>query len=127
MTTIVSPEELLDQVTELINSKDINSLIHLYETEASFVEQSGKLINGRENIRLKLLEFLEMNGKLRTSIRKSIQSGNIALIYSDWTFTGSSSDGPSIDLCGTSVNIVRKQSDNSWQIVIDDPWAIVQT
>ncbi len=127
MTAIVSPEELLDQVTELINSKDVNSLIQLYETEASFVEQSCKLIKGRENIRLKLLEFLEMNGKLRTSIRKSIQSGNIALIYSVWTFTGSSSDGSAIDLSGTSVNIVRKQSDNSWQIVIDDPWGIVQT
>jgi ketosteroid isomerase-like protein len=127
MTAIVSPEELFDQVTELINSKDINSLIQLYEMEASFVEQSGKLIKGRENIRLKLLEFLEMNGKLRTSIIKSIQSGNIALIYSDWTFTGSSSDASAIDLSGTSVNIVRKQSDNSWQIVIDDPWGIVQT
>jgi len=127
MTTISSPEELLDQVTELINSKDIQSLIQLYETEASFVEQSGKLINGRENIRIKLIEFLEMKGKLKTNIRKSIHSDNIALVYSEWMFTGSFSDGSAIDLSGTSVNIVRKQSDNSWQIVIDDPWGIVHT
>ena len=83
---IKTPEELLDRVTESINNKDLDSFASLYEPDASFIDESGENINGREKIREKMKEFMDMNGKLENSLKKIIPAGNIVLAYSDWTF-----------------------------------------
>ena len=121
-----SPEELLNQVTALINQKDLGSIVELYEPEASFIDQSGENINGRENIRKKLKGFLEMNGKLESVVKKIFPAGNIVLAYSDWTFNALGPDDTSIKLGGTALDVIRRQSDDTWLVVIDNPWGIEQ-
>ncbi|WP_458743243.1 YybH family protein [Candidatus Nitrosocosmicus sp. T] len=121
---INTPEELLNLVTEYLNSKDLDSLVSLYESEASFIDESGENINGIEKIREKMKGFMDMNGKLESTIRKIIPAGNIVLAYSDWTFKASAPDGTPINLGGTAIDVLRKQSDNSWLVVIDNPWGI---
>jgi ketosteroid isomerase-like protein len=119
-----TPEELLNLVTEYLNSKDLDSLVSLYESEASFIDESGENINGIEKIREKMKGFMDMNGKLESTIRKIIPAGNIGLAYSDWTFKASGPDVTPINLGGTAIDVLRKQSDNSWLVVIDNPWGI---
>jgi ketosteroid isomerase-like protein len=119
-----TPEELLNLVTEYLNSKDLDSLVSLYELEASFIDESGENINGIEKIREKMKGFMDMNGKLESNVRKIIPAGNIVLAYSDWTFKASGPDGTPINLGGTAIDVLRKQSDNSWLVVIDNPWGI---
>jgi uncharacterized protein (TIGR02246 family) len=121
---INSPEELLDRVTESINNKDLNSFASLYEPEASFIDESGENINGREKMREKMKEYMAMNGKLESSITKIVPAGNIALAYSNWTFKASGPDGAPVSLAGTAIDVLRKQSDNSWLIVINNPWGL---
>lgn len=121
---ISTPEELLRQVTESINNKDLETFVSLYEPEASFIDESGENINGTEKIREKMKSFMDMNGKLESSMRKTISAGNIVLAYSDWTFKASGPDGTPVNLGGTAIDVLRKQSDNSWLVVIDNPWGI---
>ncbi|HKU83161.1 MAG TPA: nuclear transport factor 2 family protein [Candidatus Nitrosocosmicus sp.] len=121
---INTPEELLNRVTESINNKDLDSFILLYEPEASFIDESGENINGTEKIREKIKGYMDMNGKLESTIRKIIPAGNIVLAYSDWTFKASGPDGNSVNLGGTAIDVLRKQSDNSWLVIIDNPWGI---
>lgn len=122
--SINTPEELLGRVTESINNKDLNALVSLYEPEASFVDESGENINGTEKIREMMKGFMEMNGKLESTLKKIIHAGNIVLAYSDWTFKASGPDGTPFNLGGTAIDVLRKQSDNSWLVVIDNPWGI---
>ena len=121
---INTPEELLNRVTECMNSKDLDTFVSLYEPEGSFIDESGENINGHEKIREKIKGFMDMNGKLENTIRKIIPAGNIVLSYSDWTFKASGSNGTPINLSGTAIDVLKKQSDNSWLIVIDNPWGI---
>ena len=121
---INTPKELLDLVTEYINKKDMDAFLSLYEQEASFIDESGENINGIEKIREKIKEYMNMNGKLESTVSKIIPAGNIVLAYSDWTFKASGPDGSPVNLGGTAIDVLRKQSDNTWLVVIDNPWGI---
>ena len=63
-----------------------------------------------------------MNGKLENTVRRIIPAGNVVLAYSDWTFKASGPDGSPVNLSGTAIDVLRKKSDDSWLIVIDNPW-----
>ena len=121
---INTPEKLLNLVTEYINNKDIDAFVSLYEQDASFIDESGENINGKEKIREKMKGYMDMNGKSESTIRKIIHTGNIVLAYRDWAYAASGPDGTPINLGGTAIDILRKQSDNSWLRVIDSPWGI---
>ena len=79
MTNNTLPGEILNQVSELINKKDLNSLVELNEPDVSFINQSGTSFNGREKIREIYKGFLDMNGKLESKLRKTIPADNIVL------------------------------------------------
>ena len=121
---INTPEELLNRVAECMNNKDLDAFVSLYEPEGSFIDETGANFNGHERIREKIKGYMDMNGKLENNVRRIIPAGNIVLAYSDWTFKASGPDGSPINLGGTAVDVLRKQSDNSWLIVIDNPWGI---
>lgn len=126
MTINTLPEELLNEFSELINSKDLDSLVQLYEPDARFIDKSGISINGRDEIRERLKGFLDMNGRIEFKVRKTIPAGDIVLAYSDWTFTAYSPDGSPINLSGAAIDVLRKQSDNTWLVLIDSPWGIAR-
>lgn len=118
------PEKLLNQFSEFTNSKDLDSLVKLYEPDACFTDKSGTNIIGREKIRERLKGFLDMNGKLGLKVRKIIPAGDIVLAYSNWTFVASGPDGSPINLSGKAIDVLRKQPDNTWRVLIDSPWGI---
>jgi uncharacterized protein (TIGR02246 family) len=121
---INTPEELLNRVAECMNSKDLDAFVSLYEPEGSFIDESGENFNGTERIRGKIKGFMDMNGKLENTVRRIIPAGDITLAYSNWTFKASDPDGSPVNLSGTAIDVLRKQSDDSWLIVIDNPWGI---
>jgi ketosteroid isomerase-like protein len=119
---INTPEELLNRVTECMNNKDLNAFVSLYEPEGSFIDESGENFNGTERIQEKIKGYMDMDGKLENTVRRIIHAGNVVLAYSDWTFKASGPDGSPVSLSGTAIDVLRKQSDDSWLIVIDNPW-----
>jgi ketosteroid isomerase-like protein len=119
-----TPEELLNRVTECMNNRDLDSFVSLYESQGSFIDESGENFNGPDRIGEKIKGYMDMNGKLESTVRKIIPAGDTVLAYSDWTFKASGPDGTSINLGGTAIDVLRKQSDNTWLIVIDNPWGI---
>ncbi len=121
---INTPEELLNRVTECMNNKDLNAFVSLYEPEGSFVDESGENFNGTERIQEKIKGYMDMNGKLESTVRRVIPAGNVVLAYSDWKLKASGPDGSPVNLSGTAIDVLRKQSDESWLIVIDNPWGI---
>ena len=121
---INTPEELLNRVTECMNNKDLNAFVSLYEPGGSFIDEAGENFNGAERIREKIKGYMDMNGKLENTVRRIIPAGNVVLAYSEWTFKASGPNGSPVNLGGTAVDVLRKQSDESWLIVIDNPWKI---
>ena len=118
----MTPKELLASYVAGFNAGNVNSLIMMYESDACFVSQPGHIINGLENIRQGLQSFIEMNGKLDTKVKGVIQTSDIALVNTEWSFNGTGPDGKVVTITGKATDVLRRQSDDNWRILIDNPW-----
>jgi ketosteroid isomerase-like protein len=94
----------------------------MYETDACFVVQPGQIIYGLKNIRQSLQDFIAMNGNLESQVKGVIQTSNLVLVNTLWSFRGMGPDGRPVNISGRATDLLRQQSDGSWRIVIDNPW-----
>ena len=122
MSKNLAPENFLKSFAGELNKGNLSYLLSLYETDACIVSQSGEIIKGQENIRQILQEFINMKGKLETSVKNVFNTSDIALVISEWSFSGIGPDGKAISLRGRATDVLRQQSDRTWRIVIDNPW-----
>ena len=118
----LTPEEVLRSVTECINSGNLDSLMMLYESDACFASQPGQFIKGREGIRQSLQGFIDIQGKLESKIKRVFQASDLALVISEWSFSGTGPDGQPVNLASTATDVLRQQPDGTWRVIIDNPW-----
>ena len=122
MSGKMTPEEVLNSVTEGINAGDLNSLMTLYEPLACFASQPGQLAKNPDGIRESLRSFIDMNGKLDLKVKRVLRASDLALVTSEWSFSGTGSDGKHVDITAKSADVLRQQPDGTWRFVIDNPW-----
>lgn len=94
----------------------------LYESDACFASQPGQFIKGREGIRQSIQEFVDMHGKLESKIKRVFQTSDLALVISEWSFSGTGPDGNPVNLASIATDVLRQQSDGTWRVIIDNPW-----
>jgi uncharacterized protein (TIGR02246 family) len=122
MSKKMTPEEVLNSVTEGINSGDLDSLMTLYEADACFVTQPGQLAKSPESVRQSLRNFIDSKGKLDLKVKRILQASDLALVTTKWSFSGTGPDGNPVNMAAKSVDVLRLQSDGTWRFVIDNPW-----
>lgn len=117
-----SPEETHRLWTQHFNAGALDNLLELYEQNALFVSQPGQTVSGRDAVREVLQGFLGLEPKFQLQFQKALQSGDLALVFSRWTLTGTAPDGGELSLTGQTSDVVRQQADGSWLFVIDNPF-----
>jgi ketosteroid isomerase-like protein len=122
MSGKMTPEEVLNSIVEGINAGDLDSLMTLYEPLACFASQPGDLAKSPDNIRGSLRGFIDMNGKLDLKVKRVLKASDLALVISEWSFSGTGSDGKRVDITSKSADVLHQQPDGSWRFVIDNPW-----
>jgi len=122
MTGKMTPEEVLNSVTEGINAGDLDSLVTLYEPHACFASQPGQPAKNPDGIRESLRGFIDMNGKLDLKVKKVLKASDLALVTTEWSFNGTGSNGKRVDMTAKSADVLRQQPDGTWLFVIDNPW-----
>ncbi len=118
----MTPKEFLKSYVEKFNAKNVSSLIDMYETDACFQVQPGQVVKGIENIRQSLQGFIDLKGNLQSNVKGVIQASNLALVNTEWLFSGTGPDGKPLNIGGKAIDVLRQQSDGTWRIVIDNPW-----
>jgi uncharacterized protein (TIGR02246 family) len=118
----MTPEEVLNSVTEGINARDLDSLMTLYEPLACFASQPGQLAKSPDGIRQSLRNFIDMNGKLELKVKRVLKANDLALVTIEWSFNGTDSDGKHVHMSAKSADVLRQQPDGTWRFVIDNPW-----
>ena len=63
-----------------------------------------------------------MKGTLDLKVKRVLETGGLALVAGDWSFTGTGPDGTPVTLTGHNADVLRHQADGSWRFVIDNPW-----
>ena len=119
---ITTPEGVLDAIVEGINSGNLESLKTLYEAEACFATQPGQLAKSPEAISESLRSFIDLNGKLDLKVKRVLNASDLALVTTEWSFSGTGPDGKPVNLSAKSADVLRQQSDGTWRFVIDNPW-----
>jgi uncharacterized protein (TIGR02246 family) len=116
-----TPEGVIRIFADRLNEGDVEGALQLYEPGASFVAEPGTTVTGREGIRKALERFAALRPTLTGDIQGVREGGDVALVLNRWHLMGEGPDGP-VEMSGTSVDVLRRQPDGSWRVVIDDPW-----
>ena len=117
-----TPAQVLRSIVEGINTGNLEALMTLYEDEAAFATQPGSLAHGLQGIRQGLAAFIAMNGTLDLKLTKVLEANGLALAIGVWSFEGTGPDGQPVRLTGQNADVLRRQPDGSWRLVIDNPW-----
>jgi uncharacterized protein (TIGR02246 family) len=117
-----TPEEVPQLWVENINAGDVDGLVALYEPDATLVAQPGEVVVGIAAIQEVLSELVALRATHNLEGQKVLQTGDIALSFTDWALAGTGSDGEPIEMAAQSSDVLRRQPDGSWRFVIDNPW-----
>jgi uncharacterized protein (TIGR02246 family) len=110
------PEEWPVLFERHLDAGDLDAITALYEPGASFVPKAGDTITGRDGIRLALSELIESKARLRGKVVKSVVSGDVAVLYTDWHGTVAGTEQHS-----RAIEVLRRQPDGAWLLVVGDP------
>jgi uncharacterized protein (TIGR02246 family) len=122
MSKKMTPGEVLNSVVKGINAGDLDSLMTLYEADACFATQPGQLAKSPESISQSLRNFINMNGKLDLKVKRVLQASDLALVITEWSFSGTGTDGIPVNMAARSSDVLRQQANGAWRFVIDNPW-----
>jgi uncharacterized protein (TIGR02246 family) len=119
---VSTPIDAVNQLAQALNRGDIEAALALYEPNAVLVAQPGQLARGSTELRLALGRFIELKPTLRSEAQNVVEIGDIALYISRWTLRGTDPSGQVVTMEGESSDILRRQRDGRWLIVVDNPW-----
>lgn len=116
-----TPEELMSQFGQYVARRALDQLVALYEPDALFVPQPGIVHRGRDAIRGALAGMLELSPHLQTRVTEVHHVGETALVIVEWTLRGAAPDGSAVTQSGSSADVLRRQADGTWRVLIDHP------
>ncbi len=115
------PEDLHRRYVEAFNSGNAEPLLDLYEPCASLAPHPDTVVSGHAAIGDALSQYQAI-GKMTAETRYCIQSADVALASASWSIEGTDPDGEPIAVHGISADLLRRQSDGRWLLVVDHPF-----
>ena len=106
---------------EAVNAGDVDALAALYEPDAVYVAGPGQPVVGRKAIRSALAGWLATKPRLRLDLAGLTVAGDVALERTRWTVVMPGPDGTPAESSGSSSVVLRRQSDGTWLMAVDDP------
>ncbi|MGE0141187.1 MAG: SgcJ/EcaC family oxidoreductase [Ilumatobacteraceae bacterium] len=117
-----SPEQLMLMFAERAASGDAAGLIELYEPDGVFEPQIGVVLRGAAEILPALTELAAMRPRIEyTGVPDVVIVDAIAIVSNSWTMTARLPDGSLHREGGVSADVLRRQQDGTWLVLIDQP------
>ncbi len=113
-----SPEQICHLFQQYMAEGDIEALLNIYDPEAVFLNSSGEIKHGKQGLRAELAPFASAKATFDFRIKQIIQSGDIALMHTQWTV---SSPQP---FSTYAIEVARRQPDGTWCWLIGDPFTV---
>ncbi len=119
--TARTPEEVHQRWLQAINDGDLDALMGLYEPEATVAFGPGQVAAGLAAIREGNQQLLALRPRFELGVAQVLVAGDLALLLSPWSMTGTGPDGAVLELRGITSDVVRRQPDGAWLFIIDNP------
>jgi len=117
-----SLEETVEKLDEAFNRGDIEAVLEFYEDDAAVVVEPGRIVRGKDAIRAAFEFVFTLNGTAKQLRMNVIESGDLALFLSKWTFSGTLPDGTPFTRESTATCVFRKNAAGNWRCVIDNSY-----
>jgi uncharacterized protein (TIGR02246 family) len=119
------PADIYPAMLKAFNAGDIDAILACYEPQAHYVPKSGHVARGAAELREIFRATISYKPKLELDVRKITSAGDdLALVVVEWKTKIVSSSGEAKVSAGTATDIVRRQADGTWKIVLDVPYGI---
>jgi ketosteroid isomerase-like protein len=112
------PEDICRLFRQYMAAGDLDLVLSVYDPEAVLLNRLGEAKKGRQGLRQELAPFAAMKASFDFSIKQVIQSGDIALMHTEWQV---SSPQP---MSVYAIEVARRQLDGTWRWLIGDPFTV---
>lgn len=116
-----TPEELMSRFGDYVHRRDLDSLVALYEPHATFIPAPGVSHTGHAAIREALGGLLALAPTMTTKVEEVHRAQELALVIVTWQLRGTAPDGTTVTQQGKSADVLRRQADGTWRVLIDHP------
>jgi uncharacterized protein (TIGR02246 family) len=119
-----TPQECDELFAAHLNAGDLDALLSLYDPRGSLVQRDGTVATGHAAIRQALSGLVAMRPRITVNVVRVVTAGDdLAMVSNDWSLSAKTADGQAIEATGQAIEVVRRQPDGSWRVVLDDPYA----
>lgn len=115
------PEDWPRFFEQHLNAGDLDSVMMLYEPGACFVTVSGETLVGHDAIRKVLGGLIDSKTHFQSRVVRAVTVGDIAQLDTDFEGTGVDDSGKIIPVHNKAIEVLRRQSDGSWKLIMGDP------
>jgi uncharacterized protein (TIGR02246 family) len=116
-----SPEDWPGVFQEYLNAGDLDNVMSLYEPDARFVTPSGETLIGRDRIQQVIAGLIRAKTKFQSRVRRVVTIDDLATLYTDFDGMTVDPSGKTVELRSRAVEVLRRQSDGTWKLIIGDP------
>ena len=119
---VTKPEDMSRAFATLVEGGDLEGLLTLYDANVKYVSRSGQIVESISGIRNAFQWALAFKGKFHIENKYCVANGDIALVRAAWRMNGTGAEGKRMDAQGNSTEVLRRQPDETWRYLIDNPF-----
>jgi ketosteroid isomerase-like protein len=97
------------------NTGDVAVVLSMYDVTGIIVPEPNKPVSGEDKFAESIKAILSIKGKMEIKTVYCLQTGDLALGRSEWSIT----DGDEVKISAKGIEVMKRQADGTWKIVID--------
>ncbi len=117
----IDVQATIEKMTAAFQQNQIDTVMSTYERGAVVLFEPGQPATGDQQLRQMFGGMAAAKPVFTYSGHEVVVSGDTAIHIAPWHMTGHAPDGKEITQSGLSIAVLRRQTDGSWKMVIDNP------
>src|SRR5258706_9715900 len=114
--------QTMNDVIERRQAMDFEGAASHYAANATIVLEPGKPVQGRQNVAAGFKALSVAFPSFSIGARTVVEHGDIALHHCAWRAEGPDASGKTVVSAGKTADVLQRQPDGEWLVVIDNPW-----
>jgi ketosteroid isomerase-like protein len=105
------------------NTGNVDTVMKMYDVNGIIVPEPGKPVSGKQRFEEAIKSILSIKGKMEIKTVYCLETGDLAVGRSEWKIK----DGNEVKVSAKGIEVMKRQPDGSWKIVIDHAFGALDT